>query len=75
MLLAAEAGRDLDDEVVDLLAGAHAQPGYEAIDPNRFAPVLGDGEFRLTESSAILEYLAEKAGSPAYRAARSHLTF
>jgi glutathione S-transferase len=64
MLLAAEAGLDLDYEVVDLFAGAHLQPGYEAINPNRFVPVLEDGEFRLTESSAILKYLAEKAGSP-----------
>jgi len=28
--------------------------------------VLEDGAFRLTESSAILKYLAEKSGSPAY---------
>ena len=28
--------------------------------------MLEDGEFRLSESSAILKYLAEKAGSPAY---------
>jgi glutathione S-transferase len=64
MLLAAEAGLDLDYEVVDLFAGAHLQPGYAAINPTRFVPVLEDGEFRLTESSAILKYLAEKAGSP-----------
>jgi glutathione S-transferase len=29
-------------------------------------PLLEDGEFRLTESSAILKYLADKSQSPAY---------
>ena len=29
-------------------------------------PVLEDGDFRLTECSAILKYLADKVGSPAY---------
>jgi len=37
-----------------------------AINPNRLVPVLEDGDFRLTESSAILKYLADKINSPAY---------
>jgi glutathione S-transferase len=68
MLLAAESGLDLEYEVVDLFAGAHLRPGFEGINPSRLVPVLEDGDFRLTESSAILKYLAEKAGSPAYPA-------
>ena len=38
----------------------------EAINPSHLVPVLEDGDFRLTESSAILKYLADKTGSPAY---------
>jgi glutathione S-transferase len=66
MLLAAESAIDLDFELVDVFRGAHLQPEYERINPNRQIPVLEDGDFRLTESSAILKYLADKAGSTAY---------
>jgi len=66
MLFAAESGIDADFQVVDLFTGEHYKPPYEAINPNHLVPVLEDGDFRLTESSAILKYLAEKAGSPAY---------
>lgn len=66
MLFAAESGLDIDFQVVDLFTGEHMQPPYEQINPNRLVPVLQDGDFRLTESSAILKYLADKAGSPAY---------
>src|SRR5437879_12500002 len=52
--------------VVDLMKGEHTQPEYVAINPNRLVPVLEDGDFRLTESSAILKYLAEKTGSSTY---------
>lgn len=66
MLFAAESGLDIEFQVVDLFTGEHLQAPYEQINPNRLVPTLEDGDFRLTESSAILKYLADKAGSPAY---------
>jgi glutathione S-transferase len=68
MLFAADSGLDLDYQLVDLFTGAHFQPEYVAINPSRQVPVLDDGDFRLTESSAILKYLAEMTGSKAYPA-------
>ena len=53
-------------QVVDLFTGEHMREPYTKINPNMMIPVLEDGDFRLTESSAILKYLAEKAGLPAY---------
>lgn len=66
MLFAAESGLDIDFQLVDLFTGEHRQPAYERVNPNRLVPTLEDGDFRLTESSTILKYLADKAGSPAY---------
>jgi glutathione S-transferase len=66
MLFAAESNIPLENEMVDILSGAHHQEPYKTINPNRLVPMLEDGDFRLTESSAILKYLADKIGSPAY---------
>jgi len=66
MLFAAESGIALDMELVDLFTGAQYQPAFTSINPSAQVPVLDDGNFRLTESSAILKYLAEKIDSPAY---------
>lgn len=66
MLLAADANIALEYEVVDLMTGSHLQPPFSGINPNQQVPVLEDGDFRLTESSAILKYLADKEGSTAY---------
>jgi glutathione S-transferase len=68
MLFAAESGIALDMQVVDLFTGEHMQPPYARLNPNRLVPALEDGDFVLTENSAILKYLAEKTGSPAYPA-------
>jgi glutathione S-transferase len=53
-------------QVIDLFTGEHVGEAYTAINPNRLVPVLEDDDFRLTESSAILKYLADKIDSPAY---------
>src|SRR5437764_5840176 len=66
VLFAAESDIKLDHQVVDLFTGEQYQPEYAAINPSHQVPVLEDGDFRLTESSAILKYLAEKTRSPAY---------
>ena len=55
-----------DMEVVDILKGQHYEPAYSKLNPNHLIPMLDDDGFKLTESAAILKYLAEKAGSPAY---------
>jgi glutathione S-transferase len=68
VLFAAEEGIALDLEVVDLFTGAQYKPEYSARNPSCQVPMLEDGDFRLTECSAILKYLAEKSGSKAYPA-------
>ena len=66
LLFIRENKLEVGTQVVDLMKGEHMQPPYAALNPSKLVPMLEDGEFRLTESSAILKYLAEKSGSPAY---------
>lgn len=66
LLFAAESGIQLELQVVDLMTGEHLGADYTKINPNQQVPVLEDGDFRLTESSSILKYLADKIDSPAY---------
>ena len=56
----------VEEVLVDVMTGTHLQPPYATINPNCLIPMLEDGELKLTESSAILKYLADKIGSPAY---------
>ncbi len=66
MLLAGEAGIELEHQVVDLFTGAQYKPDFESINPSHQVPVFEDDGFRLTESSAILKYLADKKGTATY---------
>lgn len=66
MMFAAEHDLPLELKLVDLFCGEQHGPEFSAINPNQCVPVLQDGGFRLTESSAILKYLAERVDSPAY---------
>lgn len=68
VMFAREAGIPLELAPVNLLAGEQLQPAFLAMNPNGKVPLLDDGGFLLTESSAILKYLAEVARSPAYPA-------
>jgi glutathione S-transferase len=66
MFFAADAGINLEYEIIDLMSGGQFKPEFAAVNPNCHVPVLEDGSFRLTESSAILKYLADSVNSPAY---------
>lgn len=65
-MFALDQGIALDYEVVDLMSGAHLAEPYKGINPSSLVPTLVDGDFTLTESSAILKYLADKTNSAAY---------
>ncbi len=65
-LFIAESGMKVDEQLVDLMTGEHYKEPFASINPNRLVPVLVDGDLRLTESSAILKYLADRIDSPAY---------
>jgi glutathione S-transferase len=59
-LLLAEHGIECEEVFVDLMKGAHHQPPFAELNPGKMVPMLEDDGFRLTESSAILKYLADK---------------
>lgn len=65
-LFMAEKGIKVDEELVDLMTGQHFQEPYASINPNKLVPMLDDDGFKLTESSTILKYLADKFNLPEY---------
>ena len=66
MLFIADQKLPVDYQLVDLMKGEHYKPEFAAINPSRLVPALEDGSFRLSESSAILKYLAERFESATY---------
>lgn len=66
--LAAYLKIPLGFEFVDLLGGAQHTPAFLALNPTARTPVLVDGDFKLWESNAILQYLASKTATPLYPA-------
>src|SRR5580698_5747187 len=72
-----ELGVDFEPIVVDLVAGEHRKPEFLQVNPAGKLPVLVDGDLVLTESVAIVLYLAEKSPSggflPSGLEARAHV--
>lgn len=57
-----ELSSDIAIEVVDFASGGHKRPAYLEKNPNGLVPTLVDGDLRLWESTAIMQYLADKHG-------------
>jgi glutathione S-transferase len=59
-LTAAVLDLPLEEKTLDFTKGEHKSPEYLALNPNGAVPTLVDGDFVLTESRAIMQYLASK---------------
>jgi glutathione S-transferase len=57
-------GVPIDLQLVDLTKGEQRQPGFLAINPTGRTPALVDGDFKLWESTAILQYIGDKKPGP-----------
>jgi glutathione S-transferase len=77
-LTAAVLGLELEEKRLDFAKGEHKNPEYLALNPNGAVPTLVDGDYVLTESRAIMQYLASKKPEsgllPRDEAARADVT-
>lgn len=55
-------GIPVEFEYLDFFAGDLMAPAYRAVNPNAMVPSLVDGDLRLWESNAIMQYLADAPG-------------
>jgi glutathione S-transferase len=58
--VAAHLGVPLEFELVDLSKGGSHTPDYLALNPTGRTPTLVDGDFKLWESTAIMQYVASR---------------
>jgi glutathione S-transferase len=65
-LFIAEKKLPVTEQFVDLMKGEQRGAAFTARNPSALVPVLEDGDFRMTESSAILKYLAARFDAPEY---------
>ncbi|MFL9924658.1 glutathione transferase [Herbaspirillum lusitanum] len=63
-----EKGLSFDTMAIDLATRQNQQQEYRGVSLTRRVPTLADGEFFLSESSAISEYLEELFPAPGHRA-------
>ena len=77
-LTAAVLGLELEEKLLDFSKGEHKNPEYLALNANGAVPTLVDGDFVLTESRSIMQYLASKKPEsgllPRDEAARADVT-
>lgn len=59
-VLIAENKLPVEEVVLDFYKGEHTSEPYISFNPNGLVPTLVDDDFVLTESSAIMKYLADK---------------
>ena len=59
-MTAAYLGLPLEEKTIDFTKGDHKTPEYLAMNANGMIPTLTDGDFKLWESRAIIQYLAAK---------------
>ncbi len=62
----AEYKLPVEEVSLDFYKGEHASEPYLSLNPNGLVPTLDDDGFVLTESSAIMKYLADKHDLPVY---------
>jgi glutathione S-transferase len=63
LALVKHLGLETDFVEMDLMGGAMNTPAYAALNPNKKAPTLVDGDLVLWEASAIMAHLCVKANS------------